>query len=98
MDRITFFANHGKKTTTYVAKDHEKVRQGLAYTPAQMAKLTERGLPVNNLNNQKCYYDGSPDATFHVGQERTKGVDVADLWESQQVLRAKARKAAQSKK
>lgn len=98
MDRIKRYAKHGINVTLYVAQDHEKTRQGQAYTPAQMAKLTERGLPVNNINNQKCYYDGDQNATFHVGQERTKGVDVAELWEAQQVLRAKARKAALSKK
>lgn len=61
-----------------------------------MARMAERGLPVNNLNNQKVYYDGSPDATYHIGDERKRGVDVADLWENQQKLREKARQAARA--
>lgn len=99
MDRIKRYQNHGIHISSPCCMEYEeRTRQGQAYTPADMARLTERGMPVNNLNMQKAYFDGTPDATFFVGDERKRGVDVAELWENQQKLRAKARKAALSKK
>lgn len=99
MSRFNKYLNHGYRTCSPTcACDEDPTREGLAYTPSDMMRLAERGMPVNNLNNQKVYFDGSPDATFHVGDERLRGVDVADLWERQQVLREKARKAAYSAK
>lgn len=99
MDRLKRYENHGVHISCPCCReDEERTRQGLAYTPADMYRLTERGMPVNNLNIQKAYYDGSPDATFYMGDERKRGVDVAELWENQQKLRAKARAAALSKK
>lgn len=74
------------------------VRENLAYTPAKMAELTARGLPVNNVNASTAFFEGSKDATYHVGSERLRGVDVAELWEQHTQLRNKAREAARSKR
>lgn len=95
MDRIKRYSNHGVRYCSPKCADHEQpVRQGLAYTPSDMYDLVQRGIPVNNLNMQEAYFDGTKDASFHIGAERKRGVDVAELWENYQVLRDKARKAA----
>ena len=99
MTRIEMYKNHGIRTCCPCYQEHEQhTREGLAYTPSQMYEMTAKGLPVNNLNNQKVYFDGTSDASFHVGDERQRGVDVATLWENQQILREKARKAARAAK
>ena len=95
MSRLEKYKSHGIcSCAPKCREDEDKTRQGLAYTPSQMYELTAKGLPVNNVNNQKLYFDGTPDATFHVGSDRLRGVDVADLWEQDQKLRIKAHKAA----
>lgn len=76
----------------------EVVRKGLSYSPADMARLTERGMPVNSLNNGKAFIDGEENPSFHVTSDRQRFVDVADLWEEHVTLRDKARKAARAKK
>lgn len=94
MDRIKRYVNHGIKLTYYKCEPHEKVREGLAYTPSQIAALTARGLPVNSLNTQSAYFDGSENASSFIPSDQKRHVDVADLWEEQQTIREKARKAA----
>lgn len=99
MDRIKRYSHHGHTLCVCHRKKHEAiVREGLAYTPAKMAELTSRGLPVNNINASTAFYEGSQDATFHVGSERLRGIDVADLWEQHQQLRNKARQAVKAKR
>lgn len=94
MDRINRYDKHGIKVTKYECKPHEKVREGLAYTPSQIASLTARGLPVNSLNTQSAFFEGTENATSFIPSDRKRSVDVADLWEEQQTIREKARKAA----
>ena len=74
------------------------VREGLAYSPAQMAKLNERGMPVTGMNAADVFIDGEENPSFHVGSERQRFVDVADLWEEHVTIRDKARKAARASK
>lgn len=95
MDRISRYENHGVRYCSPKCTELEQpVIQDLAYTPSDMYKLAQKGIPVNNLNTQKAYFDGTKDASFHIGAERKRGVDVAELWENNQVLRDKACKAA----
>lgn len=94
MDRIKRYSKHGVKTVFIECEPYEKVREGLAYTPSQIASLTARGLPVNSLNTQSAFFDGTENATSFIPSDRQRHVDVADLWEEQQTIREKARKAA----
>lgn len=78
-------------------KEHEVVvRDGLAYSPSDMARLQSRGMPVNGLNTSNAFFDGEENPSFDVGSERQRFVDVADLWEEHMNIRDKARKAARA--
>ena len=74
------------------------VRSGLSYSPADMSKLTERGMPVNSLNTSSVFIDGEENPSFDITSDRVRHVDVCDLWEEHQRIRDKAREAARSKK
>ena len=85
---------------TYVCKrcsTDPVVKEGLSYSPADMDRLTSRGMPVNSLNTQQVFIDGEQNPPWHVTSDRTRFVDVADLWEEHQLIREKARKASLKK-
>lgn len=94
MSRFDLYRGHG--ITRCVCHKHEEepvVRKGLSYSPADMAKLTDRGMPVNGLNTQQVFFDGEVNPSWFIGAERERFVDVAELWEKDQILKDKARKA-----
>ena len=94
------YRNHGLKrgSTCEKSEFEDVVREGLAYTPSDMARLTERGMPVNGLNTQQAFLDGEENPSFHITRDRQRHVDICDLWEEHVTLRDKARKAAKVKK
>lgn len=93
------YVQNGRRLATCQRGETEPVvREGLAYSPADMARLADKGIPVNNLVTGKLFYDGSDDPSFHVGAERERFVDVADLWEQHMTIRDKARKAAKMRR
>ena len=71
-------------------------KAGLAYTPADMARMHANGMPVNsaNLINQFC--DGEKNPSFDVGFERKRGVDMAEIWETSQSAKQKINKLGKS--
>lgn len=66
--------------------DNCKVVPGLAYTPSDMARMSERGISVSSVNDQ-LFYDGSPAAKFDVPIELRRGVDVNDAWNASRTAR-----------
>lgn len=71
-----------------------RTRQNLAYTPSQMMKLTERGIPVSSQNMPEgSFFDGEVNPSWTVPIERDRGVDVADVWQAQQESRFKLKQA-----
>ena len=99
MIRFNNYKNHGRRFSSCPSCDTDQVvREGLAYSPADMARLTERGMPVNSINTGKAFIDGEENPSFHVTSDRSRFVDVADLWEEHVTLRDKARNAAKAKK
>lgn len=100
MDRNKRYRNHGRANISMCCRKETEpvVREGLAYSPAQMAKLNERGMPVTGLNASDVFIDGEENPSFHVGAERERFVDVADLWEKHVTLRDKARRANKAMK
>lgn len=79
-------------------KDDEPiVRNGLAYTPSDMARLAAKGMPINTLNMQTAYVDGELDPSFDLSSDRLRHVDVADLWEQHQDIVRRAREARKAK-
>lgn len=92
------YKKHGRRQVVFRCKVCEPVvREGLAYSPSDMARLIERGMPVNSLNTSQVYFDGEENPSFDIGAERQRYVDVADLWEKHMVLRDKARAAARAR-
>lgn len=99
MIRLRMYKNHGRrKCVCRTRPDEQVVREGQAYSPADMARLTEKGMPVNSLMTGKTFIDGEENPSFFVPAERGRHVDVCDLWEQHMVLRDKARSAARAKK
>lgn len=97
--RFDMYKKHGRRN--YVCRaceDDQVVREGLAYSPSDMARLTERGMPVNSLATGKVFIDGEENPSFHVTSDRTRYVDVADLWEEHQNIINRARAAAKARK
>lgn len=86
MSRFDRYKNHGlrNKKSTHV-EPYEVTRSGLAYTPADMERMTANGIPIQSAELAARYYDGSPDAKFSdLTSDRIKSNDVNDLWEEHQ--------------
>lgn len=74
-------------------KIYEKpVQNGLAVTPAQMAELTAKGVPITASNLGMVFDDGVSKLDYDVPPEHTRGVDINDLWNLKQDIRKKLRK------
>lgn len=62
---------------------------GLAMTPAQVAELTARGIPVSTKGMQE-YYDESPNPmSFTVEPMFKRGADINQLWELEKDAQSK---------
>ena len=95
MLRLKRYHKYGRSIGHCVrCEDYPVVRDGLSYSPADMERLTARGMPVNSLNTQATWIDGEANPSFDVTSDRKRFVDVADLWEQHVTLKEKARKAA----
>lgn len=71
-----------------------KTKPDLAYTPADMSRMYEHGMPVNTSNVIGSFSDGSANVHWSdLSLDRQRGVDVADVWEASKVSKAKIRKA-----
>lgn len=90
--------NYYKSATTKVATCYQedgkpKTKSGLAYTPAQMNEMMQRGIPVTNKNLENKFFDGDTNPHFNVDLMRQRGVDIADVWEAEQATRQKFKDA-----
>lgn len=73
-------------------EDHDpcmSVKQHLSMSPSEIARMSERGIPVSSQNMDSFFYDGTDDVYQSVPIERVRGVDAADVWEAQQSARKK---------
>lgn len=95
MSRFDRYHNHGiRNKQNTVVKSHEITRSGLAYTPADMERMTASGIPIQSQELAAKFYDGKADASFsEVTSDRIKTNDVNDLWEEHQSIVSKAKKA-----
>lgn len=76
---------------------HCRVRPGdeatipnLSVSPAEMMQMSENGIPVSSAN-AALFNDGSPNPSWDIPLDRTRGVDPADLWQARQSIRKKAK-------
>lgn len=78
--------------------DEPIVQSDLAYTPSQMMKLTERGIPVSAATvSEELYFEGVPmsQGSFDLPLDMRRGVDVADCWQASESVRKKAKSGLQ---
>lgn len=73
--------------------DFPATKPGLAYTPAQMMKLAERGVPISSANIDSHFFDGQVNPAWDIPLERQRGIDVSDIWQAQREARSNLRKA-----
>lgn len=74
------------------------VQSGLAYTPADMQRMAERGVAINSQNMDGSYYYEPPTKDFEVSLMDTRGVDPADIWNAQMDARDKLHKSSKAAK
>ena len=90
-----------KKARTCCPKrkyDEVEPKAGLAYTPADMAKMHAAGMPVNSANLINSFCDGDVNPSFAIPIERQRGVDMAEVWETSLLAKKKVDKFSKSLK
>lgn len=93
MKRNSIFHSVSIKRT----KNDLSLSKGLAYTPAQMFAMARDGKPISSENIQlDSYFDGETDLAFQPLPERQRGVDPVHLWNIEQDIKKKGRKAYQT--
>lgn len=74
--------------------DEEPVQDGLAVSPATMYDMTKKGIPISTQNQpDNVFDDGDTKNSFFIPVDRKRGVDIVSLWETEQTIKKKARKA-----
>lgn len=68
------------------------VQSALAYTPADMQRMAEKGVSINSMNMEGSYYYDPPTKSFDVPISDRRGVDPADIWNAQMDARSKLSK------
>lgn len=79
--------------TCYQEDGKPKTRSGLSYTPAEMNEMMQKGIPVTNKNLENKFFDGDTNPEWNIDLMRQRGVDIADVWEAEQLAREKVRTA-----
>uniref|UniRef100_A0AAU8B3C6 Uncharacterized protein n=1 Tax=Dulem virus 251 TaxID=3145728 RepID=A0AAU8B3C6_9VIRU len=74
------------------------VQSGLAYTPADMQRMAERGVAINSQNMEGSYYYEPPTKDFEVALSDVRGIDPADIWNAQMDARDKLHKSSKAAK
>lgn len=74
------------------------VQSGLAYTPADMQRMAERGVSITSQNMEGSYYYEPASKDFEVGLMDTRGIDPADIWNAQMDARDKLNKSSKAAK
>lgn len=68
------------------------VHGDLAYTPAEMFELWKQGVPISNENMGTPTFE-SDQTVWNIPIERQRGVDIADVWQTQQTARKRMKQA-----
>lgn len=73
------------------ASNEQAVQNGLALTPSQIMKMSERGIPVTTQNLDGMFYDGDTRPSWDVPLDQQRGVDVATMWQKRKDLAKRLR-------
>lgn len=77
-------------------KGETRVQSGLAYTPADMQRMAERGVAVSSQNMEGSFYYEPASKDYDLNLMDTRGVDPADIWNAQMDARDKLRKSSKA--
>lgn len=69
------------------------VKCGLAYTPADMMAMAERGIPISTQNMDGQFNDGETNPSWSVPLDQVRGIDPAELWQARMSITGRVRKA-----
>lgn len=75
--------------TCHILDDgHIKAKPGLALTPAQIAKMSEQGIPITTQMSDQ-FFDGTLNPSFDIPLEEQRGVDINDVWNASKTAKAR---------
>lgn len=76
------------------SNDETPVQDGLAVSPATMYDMTKKGIPISTQNQPDNLFDNTDsNNSFFIPVDRKRGVDIVQLWETEQTIKKKTRKA-----
>lgn len=76
------------RTCHVIDNGYVKTTPGLAFTPAQMAKMAEKGIPISTQSADQ-FVDGTLNPSFDIPIEERRGIDVNDVWNASKDAKAK---------
>lgn len=80
-------------------KGEQPVQSGLALTPSQMMAMAERGVPISAQTASDSEFDlGAEAKDCYLPLERTRGIDIADLWVAERSAKKKMADALKTEK
>lgn len=84
-----------KRTVSPKRKENElPVYGNLVVTPAQMMRMSEKGIPISAQNLAfDPTKDGEKNPSFDLPLDRLRGVDPAQMWEESQIIKQRSRHA-----
>lgn len=59
------------------------VQSNLAITPAKMAELVDSGIPVSSSILGASHFDGVSNPSWDLPIDQIRGVDIAQVWQTQ---------------
>lgn len=68
------------------------VQNGLSVTPSDVLKMAESGIPASAQMNS-LMIDGHTGSDWNIPLEERRGIDIAQMWQASNDIRAKFRKA-----
>lgn len=83
--------SYGRVCRTSLKRDEKPVMSGLALTPSQIQRMSERGIPVSTQNLDGMFDDGVSRPSWDVPLDQQRGVDVATIWQRQKDAQSKLR-------
>uniref|UniRef100_A0AAU8B3U3 Internal scaffolding protein n=1 Tax=Dulem virus 262 TaxID=3145739 RepID=A0AAU8B3U3_9VIRU len=98
--KYTMFSTPRSRAVARISSDlgETVVQSGLAYTPADMQRMAERGVSITSQNMEGSYYYEPPTKDFDMPLMDTRGVDPADIWNAQMDARDKLNKSSKAAK
>lgn len=74
--------------------DETPVQDGLAVSPTTMYEMTKKGIPISTQNQPDTAFEQpTGENSFFVPIDRRRGTDIVSLWQAEQEVKTKMRKA-----